>query len=193
MSARQRLQIGLAGDFRRRQYFRAARGSLIPLPPELGPRLSPTRTRGRLIFGPTREAGMSEAKADEVDRLREALSRLYAVVIDQNRRGASWHRELFGELMAALALARVELEPPVGTLAAGQTWRIYFDAGNPNNRTIHIRAVLDGAYIVFRAWSKRKQSWSYAIEPTCYFDFLLREGHLRSVRFLKPNESSPAV
>lgn len=41
--------------------------------------------------------------------LLEALTALHSVVIRQNRLGASWHPEVFGDLMAALALARSAL------------------------------------------------------------------------------------
>lgn len=70
-------------------------------------------------------------------------------------------------------------------LEVGQTWRVDFGEGNPNNQTIHIRAVVDDAYVVFRAWSKRKQRWMYAVEPRCYFDLRIRDG------FMKQKSNAP--
>jgi len=64
-------------------------------------------------------------------------------------------------------------------LAAGQTWRIFFSQDNPNNRTVHIRAIVDDEYVVSRTWSQRKQYWIYDCQHASYFDALFEHGALK--------------
>lgn len=68
-------------------------------------------------------------------------------------------------------------------IEAGQTWSIFFNDDNQNNRTIEVRAVVDEWFVVFRSWSERKQEWQYQISHVSYFHFLSEGGHLT----LKPN------
>ena len=60
-------------------------------------------------------------------------------------------------------------------LVSGNKIRIYYNEGNPNNRLIHIRAIVDEAYIVFCVWSRRRGYYMYQVESMCYFE-LLYEG-----------------
>lgn len=48
------------------------------------------------------------------------------------------------------------------TIRAGETYRLYYNKGNPNNVRMHIRGIVD-EYIVYRVWSKHKQYWCYKI------------------------------
>lgn len=43
------------------------------------------------------------------ERQRAALEKLYSVVIRQNRLGANWHQDVFGDLLDALAKANTSL------------------------------------------------------------------------------------
>lgn len=51
----------------------------------------------------------------------------------------------------------------------GDTYRIYFNERNINNKTIHIRGIVDDIFVI-RYWLKRKQRWYYACEPIEYFE-----------------------
>ena len=61
----------------------------------------------------------------------------------------------------------------------GQTWRIFFSEGNLNNKTVHIRAVVDEDHIVYRSWSKRKQRWIYHIDHEYLFELYQEQGHMK--------------
>jgi len=63
-------------------------------------------------------------------------------------------------------------------LQPGKKLRIFYNENNINNRIVHIRAVVDDEYIVFKTWSQRQQRWSYQIESDYYFQLLLEEGRL---------------
>ena len=67
--------------------------------------------------------------------------------------------------------------------APGQTWRVFFNKDNPNNRTLHIRGIVDGEYVVTRTWSLRK-GWMYAVEHVSYLEALADSGTLMQ----KPND-----
>ena len=61
----------------------------------------------------------------------------------------------------------------------GNSIQIYFNENNPNNRLIHIRAIVDERYVVFRTWSKHKQDWMYEIHPIIHFEVLQKENCLK--------------
>lgn len=52
----------------------------------------------------------------------------------------------------------------------GDTIRFFYGKDNRNNRTIHIRAIVDDDQIVFRWWSRKKQTWIYQVEDAIYFE-----------------------
>lgn len=52
----------------------------------------------------------------------------------------------------------------------GDSVRFFYSEGNPNNRLIHIRSIVDGEWIVFRVWSRRKRMWRYQVEHWYYFE-----------------------
>lgn len=63
-------------------------------------------------------------------------------------------------------------------LAVGQKFNIFYGEGNPSNRKIEVRAIVDGKWIVIRRRDKKN---CYSIEPRCYFDVLQSQGFLRLV------------
>jgi len=68
-------------------------------------------------------------------------------------------------------------------IAAGETWRLRFEQpNNPNNALLHIRAIVDGKYLVYRTWSRRKREWTYRIDHIGLFNLYLRDGNLKKVR-----------
>ena len=54
-------------------------------------------------------------------------------------------------------------------LTVGKSFKIHYGEGNINNRVIHIRAIVDDDKVVFRWWSKGRQSWIYEVEHLEYF------------------------
>lgn len=63
----------------------------------------------------------------------------------------------------------------------GDAWRIVYQPDNPNNRTIHIRAIIDGRMLVYMTHSPSR-GWRYSIEPLGYFQMLWRDGNLKRSR-----------
>ena len=63
----------------------------------------------------------------------------------------------------------------------GFSYNIFFGTGNPNNKKIHVRAVVDEHWIVYRSRSKRKQRWVYEIDYDYFFQLLARDGNIKKV------------
>jgi hypothetical protein len=51
----------------------------------------------------------------------------------------------------------------------GESYRVYYNEGNRNNRVIHVRAIVDDEYVVIRYWSYRQKDWMYRLEWVGYF------------------------
>ena len=66
-------------------------------------------------------------------------------------------------------------------LQPGISLRIYYYPGNINNTRLHIRAVVDDDWFVYREWWRSKQRWHYAIEHRYFFEMRHADGHLRYV------------
>jgi hypothetical protein len=66
-------------------------------------------------------------------------------------------------------------------LAPGTKLLLFFNEGNPNNKGIEIRGIIDNR-IIYRTWFKRKQYWHYAIEGLYMFELWTRDGHLSKRR-----------
>lgn len=58
----------------------------------------------------------------------------------------------------------------------GEIYRCYYGKGNRNNKLIHIRAVVDEEYIVYRYW--RNVRWNYRMEDPTFFEVGLESGHI---------------
>jgi hypothetical protein len=63
----------------------------------------------------------------------------------------------------------------------GATLRWYWNENNSNNKTVHIRAIVDGDQIVYRWWSRRK-GWQYKVEWGYWFWLLESEGRTTVVK-----------
>lgn len=61
----------------------------------------------------------------------------------------------------------------------GITIRRFYYEGNPNNCLMHIRAIVDEEWVVYRVWSKVKRDWRYHVEYIGYFD--VAKEHLTKV------------
>ena len=64
------------------------------------------------------------------------------------------------------------------SLQPGTMAKIFYNKGNPNNRTIEIRGVIDDR-LVFRQRAKLSDKWFYKIEPLIYFESLHEKGYLQ--------------
>ena len=60
----------------------------------------------------------------------------------------------------------------------GAKLRIDYGEGNLNNKLIHIRAILDDHYIVYRYWLKHKKRWDYVVEWDYWFFLLVKDGNI---------------
>ncbi len=67
-------------------------------------------------------------------------------------------------------------------LKPGVSVRIFYNAGNPNNRRIHIRAIVDDDYFVLRCWSRGRQGWMYSVYGAYRLGLLLEAGRLRDIK-----------
>jgi hypothetical protein len=63
-------------------------------------------------------------------------------------------------------------------LKQGEKYRIFYSEGNHNNKTVHIRAIVDNSQVVFKWWSRSKQRWIYKVEDMYYFKSLSRSGNI---------------
>ena len=67
-------------------------------------------------------------------------------------------------------------------LSPGNTVRLWFNEGNPNNELRHVRAVVDDEWIVYRFWRKHKRGWFYEVSHWLYFYLCWRDGFLKLKR-----------
>ena len=65
-----------------------------------------------------------------------------------------------------------------GLLTVGAKVRSYYGKNNRNNKTMHIREIVDGEYVVYKVWSYRKQCWIYQVDWWYRFALMLRDGNL---------------
>ena len=63
-------------------------------------------------------------------------------------------------------------------LKPGNKLNLFFNEGNINNKTIHIRAIVDDDYIAYKTWSRRKQRWYYQIEYIYFFELLYEKNQI---------------
>lgn len=64
--------------------------------------------------------------------------------------------------------------------AVGDSFRLFYNAGNMHNRVIHVRAIVDDEYIVLRYWSKRRGYWIYQLEDVIFFH--VNREHLTKIK-----------
>ena len=61
----------------------------------------------------------------------------------------------------------------------GKTVKIFFNEGNVNNHVAHVRAIVDGKYVVYRVWLKHRR-WDYRMDHISWFQALHENGHLEA-------------
>ena len=64
-------------------------------------------------------------------------------------------------------------------LRPGVSFSVYFNANNVNNKRVHIRALVDDEYVVYRYW--RTQEWVYKVDHWYWFKLLLGGGNIKRV------------
>ena len=62
----------------------------------------------------------------------------------------------------------------------GKSYRLYFNPGNINNGVLHVRAIVDGAWVVVRQWARRKGRWIYRVEHLGFLEGCYRDGSLKA-------------
>ncbi len=67
----------------------------------------------------------------------------------------------------------------MATPEVGQKWKIHYNAHNPNNRLIHIRAIVDEQQLAICTWSNRKKYWRYEMMDLYYFNLLKDNGNIK--------------
>lgn len=67
---------------------------------------------------------------------------------------------------------------------AGEVWRLRYQSDNPNNRTLHVRAVVDDAVVVCRVFSRRR-GWLHVMESAAFLRNAIERGELKRVRKAK--------
>jgi len=61
-------------------------------------------------------------------------------------------------------------------LQPGQKVKVYFNKGNPNNRTRHIRAIVDDEWIVYKTATGK--GWRYHVDHRYDFEYKFEMGRL---------------
>lgn len=64
-------------------------------------------------------------------------------------------------------------------LQPGKSLERFYNDGNVNNATLHIRAIVDSDIVVYRVWVGRKQVWSYRVETLQDLYYMWERGTLR--------------
>ena len=64
----------------------------------------------------------------------------------------------------------------------GKSYKIFYDEGNLNNKTIHVLAVVDDNMIVYKYWRRHKMTWNYTVEHISYFDLLETHRYLKEIK-----------
>lgn len=59
----------------------------------------------------------------------------------------------------------------------GDKYRVDFSEGHPHNKLLHVRAVVDGEYIVYRYWKRGR--WVYKLTDPTFFEVGLESGHIK--------------
>ena len=62
----------------------------------------------------------------------------------------------------------------------GKAYNINFGKGNPNNKKIHVLAVVDEDYYVCKYWQKYKQRWNYNVEHVGFLQLLYGNKYLHT-------------
>ena len=63
----------------------------------------------------------------------------------------------------------------------GCSFKVFYGQDNPNNRTYHIRGIVDD-YIICRSWNKHKKQWCYELYSPFLIEFLIKEGAIKRLK-----------
>lgn len=63
--------------------------------------------------------------------------------------------------------------------AVGDSFRLDYGKGNRHNKLIHIRAIIDDEYIVYRYWYA--SDWIYKMTDPTFFEVGMESGHVTKV------------
>lgn len=61
-------------------------------------------------------------------------------------------------------------------LKIGYQYNFFWNDGNPNNRIMHLRGIVDSDVYIFCQWRKSKKYWSYKVESAGFLEMLIKEG-----------------
>jgi len=64
-------------------------------------------------------------------------------------------------------------------LTVGNRLKIFYNKGNPNNKTIHIRAIVDEYYIVYAEYFPCKRCYKYFIGDRYWFELLIKDSQIK--------------
>ena len=73
-------------------------------------------------------------------------------------------------------------EMDVLDVKVGDKLKIYYNENNKNNCIIHVRAIVDGNYVVYRVWSKYRKNWIYRINDVSFLEMLYKDGYLKRMK-----------
>ena len=60
----------------------------------------------------------------------------------------------------------------------GKKLKIFYTEKNLNNKTLHVRAIVDDEYVVCKRWMKHKQYWLYEVYDILDLWHLYEKGKL---------------
>ena len=66
-------------------------------------------------------------------------------------------------------------------LIAGNRVGIYYGKKNINNKTFHIRGIVDFDQVVVRKWDRYKREWVYGVKDMSFFEFMNERGFLSHI------------
>lgn len=64
----------------------------------------------------------------------------------------------------------------------GMALRVFYDEGNPSNERRHIRAIVDGEWVVYRVWQRRRRWWMYRCEHVSSLLDMWEAGYIAQAR-----------
>ncbi len=63
-------------------------------------------------------------------------------------------------------------------IVVGRKYKLFYNKGNPNNRTIHILSIIENQ-VTYRVWNKYRQWWTYMVKDIYHFEYLFEKGCIK--------------
>jgi hypothetical protein len=63
----------------------------------------------------------------------------------------------------------------------GNKLKVFYNEGNSNNETIHIRGIIDKDQVIVRKWINHCKDWKYRIEWIYWFEILLKDKQVKKI------------